>query len=323
MRIIVIAILSTLLCGDTHGQISSYETLKGQLAKIGYDTGSMTKTYVIVSDQLNDQEANQLKPFLSWWETPLSLVNYVFSGNKRIFEKHFSQAILNEHDQVFLDKEKVIEAGFSKDYCIKIFYTENEKILKEVLVHKSNIEESLNDLKNWQYGFMNISGTSFKNGLSIGDEAPSINKMDLEGNQVNLDSLTSKVILLNFWSKGCSGCIYEMPMMNQLYEEYSSKGILFYSIYRDSESSLEKYFTKGDNKLFGKNFVKFPIIADAKDVTQDYKIQFYPFTYIINPEGKIAKFTSSVTLNDNKNFTYQSLKGALDRLILINRNSDE
>ncbi|MEO9872758.1 TlpA family protein disulfide reductase [Ekhidna sp.] len=320
MRCLLILAVALLLTGNVYSQRFSYTNLKEQLESIGYDTTKMVETYVIVSDEIGQEEVDLLAPFFHWWGTPLSHVKYILTGKKKRFEKHFSSDIVNEHKQIFLDREGRLGEELGNENQIKIIYTMNDRILKEVLIGEENLDQELQYMKEWQFGYMNFSGVSFTNPLSIGDIAPAINATTTKGDKVCLDSLRGKIIVLNFWSDRCSACIYEMPLLNRLSDEYKTKGVLFFSIYLDSITSLDRYFIKEDHRLFGKDFVTFPIIADAMDIVTDYDIQFYPFTYIVGPSGTIVKYTSFVTYNDQKDFTYLTLKGALERLIAIKEN---
>jgi thiol-disulfide isomerase/thioredoxin len=45
------------------------------------------------------------------------------------------------------------------------------------------------------------------------------------GKQYSLESLKSKIVVLNFWFTQCGGCITEMPELNELKKAYSGKDV--------------------------------------------------------------------------------------------------
>ena len=143
--------------------------------------------------------------------------------------------------------------------------------------------------------------------------------------KVSAEDLVGRPVLLNFWSDRCAYCIVEMPILNRLYHEYREKGVVFLSIYRDSEESLEKYFSD-ERPYYGKDFVQFPVIPEAADIAQDYHVRAFPITYLIDQEGNVAHRLGFTTRGDEivdvnggvhseNPYFYSILKGQIDRLL--------
>ena len=55
--------------------------------------------------------------------------------------------------------------------------------------------------------------------------APQVRFVTLQGEQVTMDSLRGKVVLVNFWATSCPGCIKEMPALVKVYNKYHEQGL--------------------------------------------------------------------------------------------------
>lgn len=61
---------------------------------------------------------------------------------------------------------------------------------------------------------------------SIEKQAPPLSFRDIKDSSLHkLSDYKSKVILLNFWSRGCKPCIDEMPDISHLQDEYEKAGL--------------------------------------------------------------------------------------------------
>jgi thiol-disulfide isomerase/thioredoxin len=49
----------------------------------------------------------------------------------------------------------------------------------------------------------------------------------LSGENINLDQIKNKVIVLNFWATWCPPCVQELPMFNNLHESLKGKDVEF------------------------------------------------------------------------------------------------
>jgi thiol-disulfide isomerase/thioredoxin len=57
---------------------------------------------------------------------------------------------------------------------------------------------------------------------------------------VNIAAYKEKIIVINWWSTSCIGCVEEMPELNRLVEKYKGKPVEFFAIIWDKEN-LEKF----------------------------------------------------------------------------------
>jgi len=105
--------------------------------------------------------------------------------------------------------------------------------------------------------------------------------VDLQGNQVNFESLKGKVVFLNIWATWCPPCIAEMPNIQRLYDKVASDKIAFVMLSVD-EGGMEKV-----KKFIDKKNYSFPVYMPASNFPQEFYSNAIPTTFIIAPDGKI------------------------------------
>lgn len=106
--------------------------------------------------------------------------------------------------------------------------------------------------------------------------------VDLQGKQVNFESLKGKVVFLNIWATWCPPCIAEMPNIQKLYEKVGSDKIAFVMLSVD-EGGMEKV-----QKFINKKKYTFPVYMPASQFPQEFYSTAIPTTFIISPDGKIV-----------------------------------
>jgi len=117
----------------------------------------------------------------------------------------------------------------------------------------------------------------------VGMPAPNFQLKNLDGQSVSLSDLQGKPVLINFWATWCSPCIHEMPYLQQVYDEWSDKGLMVLAInIGESSAQVEAFMQSHDLSL--------PVLLDAKQaVAQKYNIQYIPSTFFIDKDGIIQE----------------------------------
>ncbi len=118
-------------------------------------------------------------------------------------------------------------------------------------------------------------------GTQVGNLAPDFQLQSLDGQTVSLGNLQNKPVLINFWATWCSPCVFEMPYIQEIYEEWADKGLVVLAINLGEGSSKVEEFTQSHN-------LSFTVLLDTKrDVAQKYNIQYIPTTFFIDKDGII------------------------------------
>ena len=81
--------------------------------------------------------------------------------------------------------------------------------------------------------------------LAVGDRLPDFEVVMNDGSVVNDEILSGGVSVVMFFHTSCPDCQQALPRMQQIYDEYASKGVSFALISReDRAEDIEVYFNK-------------------------------------------------------------------------------
>lgn len=101
----------------------------------------------------------------------------------------------------------------------------------------------------------------------------------LNTSAINFSELKGKVIFVNFWATWCPPCRAEMPMIQNLYDDYKDK-VAFVFITNESWPTVEKFYKKNNYNLPSYNSVSAP-------PTKFTETNSIPATYLLDKEGNI------------------------------------
>ena len=110
--------------------------------------------------------------------------------------------------------------------------------------------------------------------------------------EVHLEDLRGKVVVLNFWASWCKPCEQEAAEMEQAWKVYEPTGKVVFlgADYVDTEPEARVYMKK-----FGITYANGPDLATK--ISQYFRIKGVPETYFIDQEGvlqyvQVGPFTS-------------------------------
>ncbi len=115
--------------------------------------------------------------------------------------------------------------------------------------------------------------------------APQAAFTTLKGEQIVLDSLRGKVVLVNFWATSCPGCIKEMPELVNVHQKYHSRGLETIAVAMSYDPpEYVQLFTE-------KNGLPFTVALDAGGAAaQSFgDVRLTPTTFVIDRQGKIIQ----------------------------------
>jgi peroxiredoxin len=76
-------------------------------------------------------------------------------------------------------------------------------------------------------------------GLAIGRTAPAILGEDVDGKPFRLGDYRGKVVVLDFWYRGCGWCIKAMPQLNALAGQFEGRPVALLGMNTDNHLLLE------------------------------------------------------------------------------------
>ncbi len=89
--------------------------------------------------------------------------------------------------------------------------------------------------------------------LAVGNAAPDLTLVDMDGRSVSLSSLKGKVVFIDFWATWCVPCIASMPKSHELIEHFKKRDdVVFLNVnVHDDKTRWGKFVTK--EKMLGVN----------------------------------------------------------------------
>ncbi len=132
-----------------------------------------------------------------------------------------------------------------------------------------------------------------------------------DGKKVALDDYKGKVVLLDFWYPSCGPCLQAMPYMQDLYSKYKDSGLVFIGV---NGMEGEENFVMPLVKSRGWGFI--PLKGSEKWGREEYKVDSYPSTFLIGPDGKVyfKPHTYDQEQHDIADMEIRALLAAPDRV---------
>jgi len=123
-------------------------------------------------------------------------------------------------------------------------------------------------------------------GVSEGFYLPKFDAKYIDNTVFNLKKYSGKYILLDFWGTWCVPCIKLIPELKQLNSEFSDKNLKLISVAYDENSEKVMDFVVKENMNWEHLFVSSKQ-NDKNSLINKLKINKYPTTILISPDGKI------------------------------------
>ncbi|MGA9193063.1 MAG: TlpA disulfide reductase family protein [Anaerolineales bacterium] len=116
-----------------------------------------------------------------------------------------------------------------------------------------------------------------------GAPAPQFSLTTFDGQDLDTTHMRGQVILVNFWASWCVPCEQEAAELQQAYENYKDKGVVFIGVnYVDTEPEALDYMARFD--------ITYPNGPDlGTRISQAYRIRGVPETYIMGANGNLVE----------------------------------
>jgi thiol-disulfide isomerase/thioredoxin len=104
---------------------------------------------------------------------------------------------------------------------------------------------------------------------------------------LTMAGLRGKVVLVDFWTYGCSNCVNTLPHVTELYAKYRDRGLVIVGVHTP-EFPFERSAANVQAAL-KRHGITYPVAQDNDSRTWDaYHNQYWPAQYIVDQSGRIV-----------------------------------
>jgi len=135
----------------------------------------------------------------------------------------------------------------------------------------------------------------------LGQEAAEWETKDLDGKTHSLKGYRGKVVILDFWYRGCGWCIRAMPQMIELADDFKDQPVVVLGMNTDRKEEDAKFVVDAMK-------LNYPALK-AEGLPEKYHVRGFPTLFVIDQAGKVADIHVgySPTLRDEVSKTVKGL----------------
>ena len=107
---------------------------------------------------------------------------------------------------------------------------------------------------------------------------------DTQGNPIAVAQLQGKWVVINYWATWCESCTQEIAELNRFYQHNQDKNIVLYGVSYD-------HMPRQDLQNAMKRLhILYPVVLeDPAKIWALGEVEALPVTFIIGPDGEVAK----------------------------------
>ena len=140
--------------------------------------------------------------------------------------------------------------------------------------------------------------------LKVGDSLPEFDVVMDDGSVMTDEMLEGRISVVMFFHTSCPDCRQVLPVMQEIYDEYAGKGVIFVPVSRDEEKN-------GIMAYWNENGLKMPFSAQKdRKVYELFAKTRIPRIYINDRDGIIRYIYT-----DDPVPSYNDLKSSVESLI--------
>ncbi|MFC2131863.1 TlpA disulfide reductase family protein [Bacteroidota bacterium] len=196
-----------------------------------------------------------------------------------------------ETEQIFwINKDKYQINKISGRIKYQGNYQYQEWVLKDIefdKVKKNDIDSEFNKLmKCYKIETYTETDSDDPELLENGSIAPLFSgEKYLSGKTINLQDFKDKIVILDFWFMACHWCNEAIPHLNELFNKYKDKGVVFLGV---NSIDIKEKDRKKIPVFLKYNEMNYPIIFIDHKTDSIYHVSGYPTIYLIDRKGKIV-----------------------------------
>jgi thiol-disulfide isomerase/thioredoxin len=112
---------------------------------------------------------------------------------------------------------------------------------------------------------------------------------DFDDRPQRLVDYRGKVVVLDFWYRGCGHCIKALPKIKAIAAKYAGKPVAVLGVNNDSDDADARHVIKAFD-------LKYPSIRNG-EISKSYMVDTWPTLIVLDQSGRVALFHSGNTAN--------------------------
>jgi peroxiredoxin len=116
-------------------------------------------------------------------------------------------------------------------------------------------------------------------GPQLGAPAPAFDLKTIDGASVNLDTFKGRTLVINVWATWCPPCRQEMPDLIASAPKLAKTNVAFLGVDTTEAAPVVRAYASSKT-------VPYPLAIDGdKSFEKSYDVQYFPTTFVIDPQG--------------------------------------
>jgi len=125
-------------------------------------------------------------------------------------------------------------------------------------------------------------GVSAQANIKVGD-TPELSLVTMRGDNLSSESLSGKIVILEFWATWCPPCVKMVPHLKELHENYEEKGVQLISVSIDDKAGTAQRFINNHKMAW----TQVHDGSQTKSYSKMFGVRGIPHAFIISPDGEV------------------------------------
>ena len=181
--------------------------------------------------------------------------------------------------------EKILSSLAEYPHSLESKLTEAKNILlsaKEQLSHPVITEQLISDLAQHDGRIDYLTESAEQQAAVLNQPSPAWETTDFKGQTYSIEALRGKVVLLDFWYRGCGWCIRAMPQIKEVANYFANQPVMVLGINTDRDTADAEF-------VIEKMGLNYPNLK-ASGIPEKYGVRAFPTLIVIDQQGIVKGF---------------------------------